>query len=83
MAFEVAYAVYQNQHESLRFVQLSVKQEKIETAELAEVVECLPPLSCSPSKPTTQKPKKRKIKNANFVTEKVFLNKKKREEKKA
>ena len=31
MAFEVAYAGYQNQQESLRFAQLPVKQEKIQT----------------------------------------------------
>lgn len=81
MAFEVAYAGYQNQQESLHFVQFPFKQEKTETDEVVEVVECPPQLSCSPSKPTTQKTKKRKIK-ADIVAENTILKKKKREEKK-
>ena len=48
---------------------------------MVEVVECPPQLSCSPSKPTTQKTKKRKIK-ADIVAENTILKKKKREEKK-
>ena len=60
MTFEVAYAGYQNQQESLHLVQLPAKQEKTERDELAEVVECPPPPSCLPSKPTTQNPPKKK-----------------------
>ena len=71
MAFKVAYAGYQNQQESLRFVQLPVKQEKIEADELVEVVERPPPPLYFPSKPTTQKPKKRKIKTL-FLSRKKF-----------
>ena len=76
MAFEVANAGYQNQQENLCFVQLPVEQEKIETDELSEAVKCPPPPLCSPSKLTTQKPKKRKIKNSDFVAEKILLKKK-------
>ena len=56
-------------------MQLPVKQQKVETDEMAEVVECPLPLSCSPSKPTTQKPKTRKIKNADFIAEIILLKK--------
>ena len=84
LAFEVAHAGCQNQQQSLRFVQLpfkkeqTVKQEQTEIDEVVEGVEISTPLP-----KTTQKSKKRKIKNADAVTEKVLLKKKKREENKA
>ena len=59
MAFEVAYAGYQKQQENLQFVQLTVKQGKIKTDELEEVVEYPPPQLRSLSKPTTQNQKKK------------------------
>ena len=43
------------------FMEISVKEENIETDESAEVAECSQPSSSSPSKPKTQKPKKRNI----------------------
>ena len=57
MAFVVAYAGYHNWQESLYFEQLlAVKQEKTESDETREAIECpLPP--CSPSKPAVRKPK--------------------------
>ena len=52
MAFEVAYAGYQNQQENLCLMQLLAKQE---TIQIEEIVQCPMPPSCLPSKPTTQK----------------------------
>ena len=42
-------------------MEISVKEENIETDESAEVAECSQPSSSSPSKLKTQKPKKRNI----------------------
>ena len=59
MAFEIAFAGYQNQQENLHFVQLPVKQEKIDTDEVVEVAECPP----EPTTTATTKTKKYKIKS--------------------
>ena len=63
LAFEVAHAGYQNQKESLRFVQLQspieVKQEQNEIADEAATVEVV---ETGPSKSTSvKKSKKRKV----------------------
>ena len=80
LAFEVAYAGYRNQRESLRFVQLqppvvAVKQEQNEIVNKAasDVVQMTPT--------TVQKNKKIKIKNANTVAEKMLLKNKRNKKK--
>ena len=77
LAFEVAHVGYQNQKESLHFVQLPVKEEQTEIDEVIEVVETTITL---PALTITQKTKKRKIKNSDIVAEKFLLKKKKRDE---
>ena len=73
LAFEVAQAGYQNQHQSLSFVQLPAKQEQPEMVD--EVVENVE--KSTPPAKTMQKCQKRKVKNANIIAEKKFTEEKK------
>ena len=61
LAFEVAHAGYQNQQESLCFVQLPFKQEQTEIDEMVEVVKTTTTiLPVLPALTTTQKSYKKK-----------------------
>ena len=83
MTFEVAYVGYQNKQESLRFVELPVKQVNTEINELAEVVNCPSPNRVCHQNQLHKNQKVRKIKNTDSATSKVLLKKKKQEGKKA
>ena len=68
LVFEVAQAGYQNQQQSLSFVQLPDKQEPPEVVyEVVEIVE-----RSTPSAKTKQKSEKRKVKEVDVVTRKFF-----------
>ena len=72
LVFEVAQAGYQNQQQSLSFVQLPVKQEQPEIVdEVVEIVE-----TSTPPVKTMQKSKNRKVKNADNLAENILLKKK-------